>query len=251
MPAFFIDPSNVQGEVITVSGALLHHLRASLRSQPGDTLYLTVPGVRRYRTTVTSVDRTRLTSHIAESTDAVTPPSPQLVLAQAILKHDRMDWVIQKATELGVESIQPLVTDQSVVRPDPKRAEAQRERWQRISIEASQQSERWLPSVVAGPLSLEQWMIQWDSPGLALVLLERTHAVSLQTVGLDTRQQTITLLVGPEGGWREKEIDGLVKKGAVPVGMGENILRSETASLAAISIIQGRLGRLGTAIQSK
>ena len=250
MPAFFIDPSDVNGDVITVSGALCHHLRASLRSRPGDTLIFTVPGIRRYRTTVTSVDRTHIASRITESAEAPMPPSPRLVLAQAILKHDRMDWVIQKATELGVDSIQPLLTRQSVVRPDAGRSGSQQERWQRIAIEASQQSERWLPPVVADHRSLEQLMVHWHPGSLAVLLVERIRAVSLQTVGLDGKQNTITLLVGPEGGWRQEEIDALANKGAVSVGMGENILRSETASLAAISIIQSRLGRLGATAES-
>ena len=155
-----------------------------------------------------------------------------------------MDWVIQKATELGVATIQPLITERSTVRPDSQRAASQVARWHRIAREAAQQSERWTIPTVGEPAGLEHWMRSRAGTSQTFVLHERSTAPSLMTVAWDPSWTDVTLVIGPEGGWADREIEALQRQGCRCVGLGKSILRAETAALAAIIIAQGRLGRL-------
>ncbi len=243
MPAFFIDSPDVRGSIVTVRGDLLHHLRASLRIEAGDTLYFTEAHTRRHRTRVLSVERGGLTATIEETWERPARRGPALLLAQAILKHDPMDWLVQKATELGVARIQPLLTRHGVVRPDAGRAVAQRARWQRIAREAAQQSERWAPPDVLDPFPIERWLTEHDRSDPPLVLEERRGASTLADPDLRLSRRLVTLVVGPEGGWQDAETALMRSAGVTSVGLGPNILRAETAALAAISILQSRLGQ--------
>jgi 16S rRNA (uracil1498-N3)-methyltransferase len=178
----------------------------------------------------------------------VGPPRtcPSIVLGQSLLKGDRMDWVIQKATELGVAGITPLVTDHAVVRPRAGRVTTQRARWQRIALEAAQQSERWDVPNILDPVPVADFLRTHREHGGRLMLCERDGGVPVGAVPLpQDREASIVLLVGPEGGWREQEVATAQRHGFQPVTLGERILRAETAALAALSVIQHRLGELG------
>ncbi len=242
MPAFFITEQDICDRVVTIGGALHHHLSHSLRLKPGDTLLLTEAGVRRHRARVTTIDRTRLQATIQDSQPRPPRETRPLHLALAILKHDPMDWVIQKATELGVASVQPLITHRSAVRPEPDRASAQRDRWQRIAREAAQQSEQWTIPSIHVPLSLEHWLRPTPLRGQGLVLQERAGAPSLPDVRWASIPTDITVVVGPEGGWEAQELKALEQRGYQGASLGAPILRAETAALAAISIVQAHLG---------
>lgn len=157
-----------------------------------------------------------------------------------------MEWVIQKATELGVAVILPLVTEQTIVRPKKERAGSRRERWQRIALEAAQQSERWEVPTVEAPRSALEFFSDPGPATLKLVLQERSRAQSLRAVALPSSPaETIALAVGPEGGWRDEELNRAQASGFLPVVLGDRILRAETAALAAVSVLQSRLGELG------
>ena len=157
-----------------------------------------------------------------------------------------MDWAVQKLTELGTATIIPLVSEQTVVRPKRERVTAQQERWQRIAREAAQQSERWEIPAVGVPSSAVEF---FSTPGLAvckLILSERGTGEALNSVPLPSAPaDTIALAVGPEGGWREEELAAARAHDFIPVTLGPRILRAETAALAAVSVIQSRLGELG------
>ncbi len=244
MPAFFIIRDEIDGNRVTLTGDLHRHLTGSLRIAPGDDLLLTEEGVRRHRAQVVSVDRTRLVATIRETTTPEERIGPQLRLALAILKHDPMDWVVQKATELGVAAIQPLITERSTVRPEAHRAASQVARWLRIAREAAQQSERWTIPRVHEPTELRDWMRTHAGQSATFVLHERSSAPSLTTVEWNPSCMDVTLVIGPEGGWADREIEALQLHGCRCIGMGKSILRAETAALAAISLAQGRLGQL-------
>ena len=250
MPVFFISAEQVRDHRITISGPLHHHLRTSLRYRAGDELWLADDRRRRYRARLLHVDARQLTAEVLEE-DVGPPPQPyELVLAQALLKGERMDWVLQKATELGIQRCVPLVTGHTVVRPRPGRIEGQQERWQRIMLEAAQQSERWdIPSVEAPQeamaflrtCSLASNRFLLVEPGAGHLPREGLASVALALEG--TGQ--IVLAVGPEGGWREEELQTAHACGFRSVTLGPRVLRAETATLAAVAVLQGRLGVLG------
>jgi len=244
MPTFFLSSEAIVPPAIHISGPLLNHLRQSLRLQPGEILTVTDARGRRYRTEIIEVTSRALTGRIVETIAAPPRTSPSIILAQALLKGEKMDWVIQKATELGVERIVPLAASHSVIRLRPDRIDHQLARWQRIALEAAQQSERWSVPVISQPAAVGE-LLEWSKPAQAkLVLAERSQGASLTAVPLPGTGDEIWLLVGPEGGWEDEELGQVLEHGYTAITLGSRILRAETAAIATISVLQSRLGGL-------
>lgn len=247
MPVFFLSPESITPPTVTISGELLRHLRDSLRVTEGEELLVGDGAGRRYRTLVTQVSRQAVTSRILDTQPEPVRRMPTLVLGQALLKGDKMDWVIQKATELGVGTIAPLQASRSIVRPKAGRIETLTARWQRIALEAAQQSEQWRVPAVLAPQSLMSYAENCPARSLRLILTERrTGCGSLGEIALPAEtEDSITLLVGPEGGWTGEEAAAVERAGFLPISLGPTILRAETAAVAAIAVLQHRLGELG------
>ena len=245
MPAFFIPSSDIHGTEITLTGDLCHHLRASLRVKPGECLWLTDEQRRRYRVEVMEVAQQRMTVRVLDQQEGPAETGPTVLLAQALLKGDHMDWVVQKASELGVRTIQPLIAQHGVVRPQTGRIATQVSRWQRIATEAAQQSEQWQPPLLLDPLDSRRFFSQ-AATTCALILAERREAVALSNVPLPALStESVALVIGPEGGWAEEELSLALAQGYQTVSLGAHILRADTAAVTALSIVQSRLGRLG------
>jgi 16S rRNA (uracil1498-N3)-methyltransferase len=244
MPAFFIDSRDICGESVTITGELFHHLRTSLRLQINEPLQLTDEHRRRHQAVVTETTRTYLTARILSSTHAPERRHPSLILGQAILKGDHMDWVVQKAGEFGVETIIPLVTRHTVVRPRQTRVDSQTARWQRIAREAAQQSEQWQVPAVQPPCAVSDFFSQTKAAG-RLILVERAQGTSLSEIPMPVgAAASVAIAVGPEGGWEAHELTLAHEQAFQAITLGSMILRSETAALAAIAILQSRWGLL-------
>jgi 16S rRNA (uracil1498-N3)-methyltransferase len=245
MSTFFVDPRAVTPTTIRMTGDLLRHLRDSLRLHQGDVLILNDGCGSRYRVEVTQVTSQAIDSRII---DRQTEPSQRtipIVLGQALIKADKMDWVIQKSTELGVATIVPLHSAHSVIKPNPERLEHQRARWERIARDAAQQSERWTIPTLADPIDLAEICRQYASAPLKGILAERSSGPSLAAIQLPAGcQQPIVLLIGPEGGWAPEEQRLAQEQGFIPLTLGPRILRAETAAIAALSILQSRLDEM-------
>jgi 16S rRNA (uracil1498-N3)-methyltransferase len=244
MPTFFLPSEAVVPPIIRITGPLLNHLRQSLRLQPGELLMVTDDRGLRYRTEIVEVTSRALIGRIVETSEAPVRTGPSIVLAQALLKGEKMDWVVQKATELGVERIVPVAATHSVVRLRSDRIEHQITRWQRIALEAAQQSERWSVPVIDEPATVAELLGRSKAAKSKLVLAERSQGASLTTVSLPGASDEIWLLIGPEGGWDSDELAQAFQDGYTAITLGPRILRSETAAIAAISVLQSRLGGL-------
>ena len=156
-----------------------------------------------------------------------------------------MDWVIQKVTELGVSEIVPIESRHSVVQLKAERVDHQLARWQRIVLEAAQQSEQWRMPTIAKPQSLSALLTSRATSTVPLMLAERRDGKSLQRVELPTEVRgSVLVLIGPEGGWNTEEMQIAEQAGVEPITLGQHILRAETAAIATISILQSRLGKL-------
>ena len=246
MSTFFVDPGAITPPTIHITGDLLHHLRDSLRLRPGDSLALNDGCGTRYRVEVTHVTSQVIVSRIIDRLTEPAPKTSPIVLGQSLIKGDRMDWVIQKATELGVAGVALIHSTHSVIKPNPERLDHQRSRWERIARDAAQQSERWTLPTIADPVDLAEICRQYASAPLKGMLVERSNGPSLSAIPLPSdRQRPIVLLIGPEGGWAPEEQRLAQEQSFLPLALGPRILRAETAAIAALSILQSRLDEMG------
>jgi 16S rRNA (uracil1498-N3)-methyltransferase len=245
MPVFFVSPECISQRAISITGDVLVHLRDSLRITVGETLWLNNGQGARYRAEIIDVSQRAVTGRILETIQEPPRQAPRLILAQSLLKGEKMDWMIQKATELGVSEIVPLQSRHSIVQIKSDRLDHQLARWQRIALEAAQQSEQWRVPPIATPQSLSALLTSRGTGMIALMLAERREGKSLQTIALPQRaSESVLILIGPEGGWSKEEMGIAEQAGVVPITLGQQILRSETAAIAVISILQSRLGML-------
>ena len=245
MSTFFVDPGAITPPTIRITGDLLHHLRDSLRLHPGDSLTLNDGCGTRYRVEVTHVTSQAIDSRIIDRQTEPTRKTSPIVLGQALIKGDKMDWVIQKATELGVATIVPIHSTHSVIKPNPERLEHQRSRWERIARDAAQQSERWTIPTIADPVDLAGICRQYASAPLKGMLVERSNGPSLSCHTVAIGSSASDCLVGRTGrGMGTGRAALAQEQGFLPLTLGPRILRAETAAIAALSILQSRLDEI-------
>jgi 16S rRNA (uracil1498-N3)-methyltransferase len=224
----------------TLTGDQAAHLARVLRAEPGQ-IFDVVAGGFLHRAEVTSVsdDQVVFTLHEELEADAALP----LHLLLAVFKFDHMEWAIEKATELGVARITPILarrTEKHLALAAPKRAE----RWRRIALEASKQSRRTDIPEIATPTTLKLALEQEQSP-TRILLSETEQATSLSaaltTSIRSTGYESVALAIGPEGGWTPEEMALFTTHGWTPVTLGPRILRAETAAIAAIAVASSYL----------
>lgn len=210
-----------------------HHLARVLRMQRGDALVVFNGDGGEYPATITAVDKRAV--HIAtEQFREAAPESPlHLQLGIAMSKGERMDWIVQKATELGVARIVPLISERVELKLQGERAEKKLAHWHGIAIAACEQCGRNRLPEIGDIQPLAQWLEQTEAEA-KFVLHHRTEAA----LDAGARPGNVALLVGPEGGLSESEIAAAERKGFAPLRLGPRVLRTETAPLAAISVLQ-------------
>lgn len=246
MPVFFIERGTIQGKTVSVTGPLARHLKKSLRVRPGENVWLAEAGGPRYEARITAVDRDRLTGQILSAIPSPPPRLPRITVGFALIKGDGMDWAIQKATELGAARLVPLITARTVVRPQATRAGHQTRRWESIALEAAQQSMRWEVPTVAAPEAFDAWCAMPDPNACRLILWEKPGGRPLRDrLRGKPRPDSVTLAIGPEGGFDPGEIEMAERAGFETVSLGTRIVRSESAVLAALAIVQYEWGDLG------
>jgi 16S rRNA (uracil1498-N3)-methyltransferase len=219
----------------SLTGDQAAHLARVLRAEPGQ-IFDVVAGGFLHRAEVTSVSdhEVLFTLHEELEADAALP----LHLLLAVFKFDHMEWAIEKATELGVARITPIIarrTEKHLALAAPKRAE----RWRRIALEASKQSRRTDIPEIADPATLKAALEQEQSP-TRILLSETEQATPLSSAltasELPTGSESVALAIGPEGGWTPEEMALFTTHNWTPVTLGPRILRAETAAIAAIAI---------------
>lgn len=247
MPHFFLAPGSIQGDAVTITGTLARHLAGPLRHRAGDRITVVDEGGRRYRIDLVDASTQRIGGRVVESLADEATPALRVTLAHAILKGDHMDVVLQKATELGVHRIVPLITQRTVVRPKHERVSRQIERWRAIALEAAQQSERLTIPNVEDAQPLTEWLRSGsgDHPQRWLLGERETRHYFRTELSRHAPATEVTLVVGPEGGFDPEEVGLARAAGFVVVSLGRTILRAETAGVAALTILQYAWGTLG------
>lgn len=228
------------GEQIELSVTASQHVGVVLRMQPNDELTLFCGDNREFLAKIIDVQKKKVMVTIAAIHD-VNRESPRAIhLAQAISKGDRMEWVMQKAVELGVASIMPLFTSHCVVKLDMARLAKKQAQWQAIAIAACEQSGRNVVPIVHAPCSLDVYLRSCDA---TMKLVLHPFAANSWRNYKDSVGD-IALLIGPEGGLSDEEVGLAREYGFQSLCLGPRILRTETAAITALSVLQAIAGDL-------
>lgn len=238
----FVPPERIHRSTITIDDAQqLHHIRDVLRLKIGDRLACFDGQGREYAGTIVEQAATGLLIRI-DRVHARSQRRVNLWLALGLLKTDRFDWVVQKATELGVTRISPLLTSRTVVRPHHC-SQGKFMRWQRIATEAAQQSGRTTIPQIDPPQSFEALLPCLERHSVMLMPTLAVTALSLSDVLKDVPSAAeVAVLIGPEGDFSREEVAQAQAHGARPVSLGPLTLRAETAALATLSIVSYTVG---------
>lgn len=220
-----------------LSGANAAHLARTLRARLGQEFDVAC-GDRVYRATVSSVAGDRVEFTLGDELSAADETVP-VALLLAVFKFDRMEWAIEKCTELNVTTIVPVLarrTEKHLAQAAEKRGE----RWRRIAHEAAQQSRRLSAPEIASPRKLGEALQTADA--LKIVLAESERGASLSEVLRSREIRSLALAVGPEGGWASEELEEFERAGWIAASLGATILRAETAAIAGLAIARAELG---------
>jgi len=218
------------------------YLGRVLRLRAGDTLHVFNGDSGEWSATIDRIGRNELILTVHEKLANFAESRLEVHLVQGISRGERMDFVVQKATELGVTRVSPVLTDHGVVKFDAPRARKRRDHWQRVAESACEQSGRLRPPQIDTPQALNDWFGGSHDSERTRLILEPGSPARLSEVANPTAG--LCLLVGPEGGFSERECDDARIAGFAAVGLGPRILRTETAAVAAIAIAQSLWGDL-------
>ncbi|HMV84676.1 MAG TPA: 16S rRNA (uracil(1498)-N(3))-methyltransferase [Blastocatellia bacterium] len=240
---FYATQSQISDSEILLDGDESHHLARVLRLREGATVFAFDGEGREWECTVAQIGkRESALSIVQQLTDEVESPL-HLTLAQALVKGDKFDWIVQKATELGVTRIVPLLTYHSDVRRAEERAEQRLQRWRRISLEALKQCGRRRVVEFAEPIGFADFCAS-GSAGRNLIFSERDGRPLRELAAELQPLSQLSVSVASEGGWSDAELNAAEANGFLAVHLGGRILRTETAAIAAVALAQHLFGDL-------
>ena len=232
MPRFYIEADLAVDTQIELTETVFHHWCKVLRAQVGDQATLFNGQGGEYHVELTEVAKKSATVQVLTFNPANRTPAIRTLLGQVMSKGDRMDYAIQKAVELGVSEIQLLTSERCEMRLKYDRDQKKLDHWQGIAIAACEQCGMNIVPKILAPLSLEKWLAS-ELPATKLVLAPNKD----ETDSLTQASQNIALLIGPEGGLSEAEIQAANEVGFMNWCIGERVLRTETAPVVALSIL--------------
>lgn len=241
---FFVEPSQIQGTEVIITGSDVNHIKNVLRMKPGEELSVS-NGLdqKEYRCGIEECrDDSILCRLRFVKEDGLELPS-RIYLFQGLPKADKMELIIQKAVELGVYEVIPMAARRSVVKLEGKREAGKLARWQGIAEAAAKQSRRRILPKVHPVMSMREAVAYASTMEVRLIPYELAQGMGKTKEILEALQpgQSVAVMIGPEGGFEESEIREAVDAGMQPVTMGRRILRTETAGLAMLSWIMYHL----------
>jgi 16S rRNA (uracil1498-N3)-methyltransferase len=241
-----VAPERIQGDRVVLDPDETRHLARVLRLGPGDLVVVADGRGCDYTVRVESVADTATGTILGVRPNRAESPLT-LTLLQGIPKGDKMEAIVRAATELGVHRIWPAITARTVVRLEPSRWRDRARRWQRVAREATKQCGRARVPEIEAPQPLEAWLARVPAEGALRHCGWEGPAPPLAAVvaGLPGPPAEVAVLVGPEGGLAREEVEAARRLGWRPVSLGPRILRTETAGLALLAILQFRFGDLG------
>ena len=238
----FVSSALSNGVELELDGDRAKYLGKVLRARVGDTLTIFNGDGPEGPATITSISKSSINLALGMSIDPGTESPLKIHLVQGISRGDRMDFVVQKATELGVKRITPVLTEYGVVKLKSDRAEKRRDHWQKIANSACEQSGRTRQPLIDMPMPLKNWFGSKPPKVDAEVILVPNAAAPLALI--PPPETKICVLIGPEGGFSETEYGDAEVSGFQAVSLGPRVLRTESAAIATLSVLQSMWGDL-------
>lgn len=246
MSRFYVETPHRMGDEIEITGAEARHIQKVLRLKEGDEIVLFDGKGMEYWGIIESQRLHRVTVRIGKTNTPRRESRIEIILGQALLKGDKMDYVFQKTTEMGVSAIFPFISSRTIPTVSGERAERRRSRWERIVVESAKQCGRTIPPGVEGIRDFGSILERSFHGFVKLILWEQEERSLRERMGeIDKNSGRFFFLVGPEGGFCEREISAAKGRGFIPVGLGPRILRSETVAVAMLSILHYEFGDWG------
>lgn len=230
----FYDPQPLQtDQLVDLSDAVVQHVCRALRMRPGEYLILFNGDGYEYKAELETVEKRRAQVRIQEQISQAVESPLQVHIGQSLSRGERMDYAVQKATEMGLQQLSPLFSERCEVKLNSERQDKRIRHWQQVAISACEQSGRCAVPTINAPQTLEQWVKACDAE-LKLVL----HHHTAQPLAELAPPASVALLIGPEGGLTEAEVELAQAHGFQPVAFGPRVMRTETAPVAALSLLQ-------------
>ena len=238
----FVSGDLINGGEVVLEGDRARYLGRVLRLHVDDEITIFNGTGPEWSAAIESMTKSTATLRVGESREAGTESPLKIHLVQGISRGERMDFVVQKATELGVKRISPVLTEYGVVKLDDKRATKRREHWDNVAASACEQSGRTRLPLIDTPVPLKEWFGRKPADADVDLILKPGAATPLP--GVDAPALKVCLLIGPEGGFSQTEYEDADISGFRAVSLGPRILRTETAAPAALAILQSLWGDL-------
>lgn len=242
MARVFVTQEQISDDVVTVTGQDAKHIAAVLRCEVGDSLEVICEGLI-YETEITAIEKGMVQTKVVAIPDIQVEEPIDIYLLQGLPKGDKLEWIIQKSVELGVHQIQPVAMERSVSQLTAEKAKKKQERWQAIAMEAGKQCRRNYIPEVGIPQGLEAALKALPAGCKILTPWEEEEAKGIGAF-LQGEPSSVAIIIGPEGGISQKEIDLIRSYGGETVTMGPRIMRTETAAIAAITMVAYAWGDL-------
>lgn len=239
MHRFFVNQNQIEDTWIHIKGSDVNHIRNVLRMKPGEEILVSDGSKMEYTCCIEVLDKEEILVKIVYAQENGLELPSRIYLFQGLPKGDKMEFIIQKAVELGVYEIIPVNTKRCVVKLDSRKEVSKLKRWQAISESAAKQSKRLVIPQVTGVKSFEEAIKFAGQLDIRLIPYELAKAMEETREILEGIRpgQSIGIFIGPEGGFEEKEIDMAVNNGILPVTLGKRILRTETAGMTLLAIL--------------
>lgn len=243
MPRFFVKPEDINENEIKIFDEEYNHIKNVLRLKCGDKITVCDGAGTDYSALIDSFGSNCVFAGILSSQGNLTEPPIDVVLYQGVPKSDKMDLIIQKSVELGIKRIVPVLTERTIVKfGNEKDMGAKVSRWQRIALEASKQCNRGMVPVIERPMTYTNALESSRDSQLRIIPFENEKGNTLKRILKCDSKKSISVFIGPEGGFSEDEVKRAKLSGIEPVTLGPRILRTETAGFVVLSILMYELG---------